>query len=152
VAAIGAATIFAGVGFQLLQLGYSIWKRDENRDTTGDPWGGRTLEWSTTSPPPEYNFAVIPEVTGRDAFWTMKHRRHTPEPEYTDIYVPKNTPLPLFIAASAFMCGFGIVWHIWWLAAVTLLAIIVTIIVRTSSEDNERRITAARLAKLEAGS
>jgi cytochrome o ubiquinol oxidase subunit 1 len=150
VAAVGAATIFAGIGFQILQLVYSIWKRDENRDLTGDPWGGRTLEWATSSPAPEYNFAVIPEVTGRDAFWAMKHRRKEPEPLYEDIYVPKNTGLPLFIAASAFMCGFGIVWHIWWLAVATLLAIITAIIVRTSSEDNERRITAAKLAKLEA--
>ncbi|HVX48203.1 MAG TPA: cbb3-type cytochrome c oxidase subunit I, partial [Candidatus Saccharimonadales bacterium] len=72
VAGIGAMIIFLGVCFQLLQLAYSIWKRDENRDLTGDPWDGRTLEWSTASPTPEYNFAVLPTVSSRDAFWEMK--------------------------------------------------------------------------------
>ncbi len=152
VAAVGVAFIFAGIGFQLLQLGYSIIKRDENRDLTGDPWDGRTLEWATTSPAPEYNFAVIPEVTGRDAFWTLKHKRKHTEAEYTDIHLPLNTPMPLLIAALAFAGGFGIVWHMWWLATVALLGIITAVIARTGSGEHERRITAGRLAKLEAES
>jgi cytochrome o ubiquinol oxidase subunit 1 len=150
VAAIGAATIFAGVGFQILQLVYSIWKRDENRDTTGDPWNGRTLEWSTTSPAPEYNFAVIPEVTGRDAFWTAKHKRTHAEPEYEDIYLPNNSGFPLIIAALAFTGGFAVVWHIWWLAIVGVLGVILSVTIRATSGEHEHRITAARVAKMEA--
>ncbi len=149
VAAIGAAVIFAGVGFQILQLVYSVWKRDENRDTTGDPWDGRTLEWSTPSPVPVYNFAVIPEVTGRDAFWTIKHKKQTVKPEYQDIYLPKNSPVGLLIAACAFIGGFAVVWHIWWMAILGLAGIITLILVRTTSGEHEYRITAAKVAKLE---
>lgn len=149
VAAVGAATIFAGIGFQILQLIYSILKRDENRDLTGDPWNGRTLEWSTTSPAPEYNFAAIPEVTGRDAYWSMKHKRSQTTATYEDIYVPKNTPAGLIIAALAFIGGFAVVWHIWWLALIGLIGIILSIIIRTTGGDHERRITATRIAKLE---
>ncbi|HYH36065.1 MAG TPA: cytochrome o ubiquinol oxidase subunit I [Candidatus Saccharimonadales bacterium] len=148
VAAAGAATIFAGVGFQALQLAYSIWKRDENRDTTGDPWNGRTLEWATASPAPEYNFAVIPQVTSRDAFWTAKHKKRA-KPEYEDIHVPKSTPAGLFIAAFAFTGGFAVVWHIWWLAAASLLGVVLCVMFRTTEGEHERRITAATLAKLE---
>ena len=152
VAAIGATTIFAGVGFQILQLVYSIWRRNENRDTTGDPWGGRTLEWSTTSPAPAYNFAVIPEVGGRDAFWATKRKKSVGASEYTSIYLPKNSPMGLFIAAFAFIGGFAVVWHIWWLAAVGLTGIILSVIIRTTSGEHERRLTGATLAKLEEAS
>ena len=38
-----------------------------------DPWDGRTLEWSTSSPPPVYNFATIPTANSRDSFWEEKH-------------------------------------------------------------------------------
>jgi cytochrome o ubiquinol oxidase subunit 1 len=149
VAAFGAATIFAGVGFQILQLAYSVWKRRDNLDTTGDPWNGRTLEWSTSSPAPAYNFAVIPEVTGRDAFWTTKHKKTTAEPEYEDIHLPKNSPMGLFIAAFAFMGGFAVVWHIWWLAVLGLLGIMTNVIIRTTRGEHEYRISAKQLAKLE---
>jgi cytochrome o ubiquinol oxidase subunit I len=148
VAAIGAATIFAGIGFQILQLVYSIWKRDENRDLSGDPWDGRTLEWSTSSPAPVYNFAVIPEVTGRDAYWTMKHKKSL-KPEYEDIHLPTNSGLSLIIAACAFMGGFAVVWHIWWLAVLGLLGIMLSVILRSTTGEHEHRITAATVAKLE---
>jgi cytochrome o ubiquinol oxidase subunit 1 len=149
VAGIGAATIFVGVGFQILQLAYSVWKRNDNRDLTGDPWNGRTLEWSTTSPAPAYNFAVIPEVTGRDAFWTLKHKKSSVTPEYEDIYLPKNSPVGLFIAGFAFIGGFAVVWHIWWLAVLGLLGVVLCVIIRTTSGEHEYRITAKQLAKLE---
>jgi cytochrome o ubiquinol oxidase subunit 1 len=151
VAAVGVAIICLGVFFQLLQFGVSIWKRKENLDTTGDPWNGRTLEWSTPSPVPFYNFAVIPEVHDRDAFWDMKHtKRSVPEPEYEDITIPRNTPFALVIALLALVFGFAVVWHIWWLAILGMLGVIVCIIVRTTADNTEYVLSAAKVESLEA--
>lgn len=154
VAAAGVAIICLGVFFQLLQLAVSIIQRNKNRDVTGDPWDGRTLEWSTVSPTPEYNFAILPEVTERDAFWEMKQRGKTlpskAEP-FQDIHLPKNTPDALFIAIFAFVAGFGFIWHIWWLAIVATIGVIVIVFAHTLREgDGERVIPAAKVAALEA--
>lgn len=150
VAAVGVGVICAGVGFQLLQLVYSIWKRHENIDTTGDPWNARTLEWATTSPPPEYNFAIIPHVTTRDAFWAMKRRKKTnEEPVYEPIHVMKNTPAPILLGVLALMVGFSAVWHIWWLFILAFIGAILTLIVRLSNDDTERTISVAQIKKIE---
>ncbi|HET7059700.1 MAG TPA: cbb3-type cytochrome c oxidase subunit I [Candidatus Saccharimonadales bacterium] len=150
VAGVGVAIIGLGIGFQVLQYGYSIWKRDENR-AGNDPWNGRTLEWSTSSPPPEYNFAILPEVTERDAFWAAKHAKaDAGAPHYHAISVPKNSGLAFLIGMSSLAGGFGMVWHIWWLAAAGLLAVIILVIARTSDDHPERVIPAERVAKLEA--
>ena len=151
VAGIGVAVIMAGIGFQLLQLIVSIRQRKANRDITGDPWDGRTLEWAIASPPPFYNFAHEPEVTERDAFWIIKHRRsQPPQRPYGPISVPKNTPAGLFIGILAFVIGFAIVWHIYWLALFGLLGTIALIIVRTAGGKDEYTIPAADIAKIEA--
>ncbi len=153
VAGIGASIIMLGIGFQLLQLIVSVWQRKQNIDTTGDPWDGRTLEWSTVSPAPFYNFAILPEVSSRDAFWKMKHSNaSTTSPQYEDIVLPKNSPFGFIIAVLIFAMGFGIVWHIWWLAAIGLFSAIVCFIIRSLDEDTEYKITASKLAKLEAAS
>lgn len=150
VAGIGAAIIFLGVGFQILQLIYSIIKRNENRDLTGDPWNGRTLEWATSSPPPEYNFAVLPEASERDAFWVSKQAKtKPPEPEYEKITMARNTGAGIIIAFFAFLLGFGAVWHIWWLAGLGVLGIIISVIIRSTEENTERTISAAKVAKIE---
>ena len=168
VAAIGACIIAAAILAQVIQIAVSIWKRHENRDTTGDPWGGRTLEWSTASPAPEYNFAVIPAVEGRDAYWMFKQKQagqvalggatpgvkgaQTPgvrSPVYTDIHMPKNTPAGLIIALFAFLMGFGLIWHIWWLVILALLAGTIVLIMRTFDEDIEYVIPAAEVTKME---
>jgi cytochrome o ubiquinol oxidase subunit I len=151
VAGIGVAIICLGVGFQILQFVVSIARRNENRDLTGDPWNGRTLEWSTGSPPPEYNFAVLPDGSERDAFWAAKKRKQpADEPQYEAITVPRNTPLALFIALSSLVFGFAMIWHIWWLAGFGLLGVISIAIIRTSDDKTERVITAAKVAKIEA--
>ena len=152
VAGTGVAIICVGVGFQILQFVVSIVRRDKNRDLTGDPWNGRTLEWSTSSPPPEYNFAVLPDGSERDAFWTVKKRKQAAdEPQaYEAITVPRNTPLALFIAMSSLVFGFAMIWHIWWLAGLGLLGVIAIAIVRTSDDKTERVITAAKVARIEA--
>jgi cytochrome o ubiquinol oxidase subunit 1 len=149
VAGIGVMLILLGVGFQILQIIVSVVQRKANLDTTGDPWNGRTLEWSTASPPPFYNYATTPAVSDRDAFWAIKQSKTKPVVKYQDIEVPKNTPLGLFIGGFAFCFGFGIVWHMWWLVALGLVGIIACIIVRTSNDETDRVITAAEIAKLE---
>lgn len=152
VAAIGGAIIMLGIAMQLLQLIYSVKKRKENLDRTGDPWNGRTLEWSTASPAPSYNFAVIPAVTCRDAFWEMKQTKTSSKTlTYEDIHMPKNTGAGIIIAGFAFLVGFGLIWHIWWLASLGLLGIIGCLIRRTFTDESEYVITAQQLKKMEPG-
>jgi cytochrome o ubiquinol oxidase subunit 1 len=152
VAGSGVAIIAAGVGFQVLQFIVSILQRKQNLDATGDPWNGRTLEWSTSSPAPFYNFAVVPEVNERDAFWAFKQSKASQpkNAEYTDIYVPKNSPMGLIIASFAFLFGFAMIWHISWLAILGLVGVIIAVIIRTSDDESEYRLTAAKVAKIEA--
>jgi cytochrome o ubiquinol oxidase subunit 1 len=150
VAGVGVLFIGLGIALQLLQLGYSIWKRNDNR-VTGDPWNGRTLEWTTTSPPLEYNYAVIPEVSSRDAFWAMKNSKQAvKEPDYRSISVPANSYLGLVIAVFAFMVGFGTVWHILWMAVTGFIGVVVTIIVRISSDTTEKVISVEEITAIEA--
>jgi len=151
VAGVGVLIIGLGIFFQILQLAYSIWKRKENMDTTGDPWDGRTLEWSTTSPPPEYNFAVAPVVETRDAFWETKQAGLKAESKYEPIKLPKNSSIGLFIAAFAFMFGFGFIWHIWWMVAIGLVGVIISIIVRSSNDETEYVISVEEITKIEKG-
>lgn len=148
VAAVGVCLIILGFCFLVRQLMVSIKERKQNMDTTGDPWNGRTLEWATASPPHEYNFAVIPEVHERDAFWTMKHKPQK-KPRYEDIILPKHTALTPFIGGFSFLLGFCLIWHIMWLAAVSLLGIIVCLIVRLAEKKTEKRITAEEVEKIE---
>lgn len=151
VAGIGVLLIAAGVACQLLQLVYSIWQRRRSLDVTGDPWDGRTLEWATPSPVPVYNFATIPEVTDRDAFWAMKQAETTPrKPRYEDITMPRNTPMGLFIAGFSFLAGFAFIWHITWLIFVGIAGVIVCLVVRLSSEETEYVIPAAAVKQTEA--
>ena len=93
-------------------------------DLTGDPWNGRTLEWSTSSPPPAYNFAVLPRVETIDAFWDDEAQQGGPrlEPAYETIEMPRNSPAGFIIAFFAVVTGFSLIWHIWWMAILGLLA------------------------------
>ena len=148
VAGVGVLLICAGVAVQLLQVTVSIIKRKENMVGT-DPWNGRSLEWATATPPPEYNFATIPVVSTRDAFWEMKKRISIAKPTYTSISVPKNSGLGVIIGLFALFAGFGLVWHIVWLALVGLGGVITVLIIRLTSDDNERVVSAREVEKLE---
>lgn len=149
VAGIGVCIIGTGVAVQLLQLFVSIKNRKQLRDKTGDPWDGRTLEWSVPSPAPFYNFAVTPYAAGRDPFWEQKQGKKATERQYEDIELPKNTAMGIYIAMAVFVFGFGIIWHIWWLAAIGITAAIVLFIVRSMDEEPEYTLTAAQLMKLD---
>jgi cytochrome o ubiquinol oxidase subunit I len=154
VAGVGVLIISLGVAFQSLQLLVSVLSRKLTRDVTGDPWNGRTLEWSTASPAPFYNYAIIPQVQDRDAFWAMKQAKKAgtaepKEPQYQAIVVPKNTPFAMFIAGFALVFGFAMIWHIWWLAIIGLLGVVMCIIIRTTDDKTERTVSAAEVEKIE---
>ncbi|MDB5187750.1 MAG: cyoB [Candidatus Kaiserbacteria bacterium] len=152
IAAIGVCIIALGGVFQGIQLYVSFRDRKHNKDLTGDPWDGRTLEWSTSSPPPFYNFAHIPTVHGRHAFWDMKYGEAHMRPQhssYEDIVMPKNTPLGFIIAAFALVFGFAIVWHITWLCAVALIGIIASVMVRSFDQETEYVVSAETVALIE---
>lgn len=150
VAGIGALIIAVGVAFQILQLIVGLLQRKQHRDLTGDPWNGRTLEWSTASPAPIYNFAIPPVVEGRDAFWTQKQNAKKPsELHYKAITLPKNTGMGIYIAGFTFCVGFAAVWHIVWLAIIGVVGAIVTIILRTTDDDTEYVLSAAEVRKME---
>lgn len=150
VSAVGVVIIGLGIAFQLLQIVVSVIQRKDNKVTDGDPWNGRTLEWATATPVPEYNFARLPIVSERDALWAAKQQgKPIKMAPYEDIEMPKNTPLPIIIAGWSFAAGFALVWHIDWLAIVTVLGLIVTVIVRLLDEHTEYTIPAATVRKLE---
>lgn len=151
VAGVGVLIIGAGIAVQVLQIFMSIKHRKKNLDTTGDPWDGRTLEWSTSSPAPFYNFAILPEVTERDAFWVAKKSKQQIEkPHYKAIWLPKNTPLGMFIAGFAFLFGFAAIWHIVWLAGISLVGVIATLIVRSFDDAPDYLVPAAEIERIEA--
>jgi cytochrome o ubiquinol oxidase subunit 1 len=148
IAAFGFCVISVGVIFQILQLYVSFKDRHKNKDTTGDPWNGRTLEWSTTSPPPFYNFAIIPEVDSRDPFWKQKHEKKHPH-SYTDIHMPKNSPYGVVIGVLSFTFSFGIIWYMWWLALLSALLTFVFIFIRLFEKHTEYTILASKVAEME---
>lgn len=149
-AGIGSLIIFCGVLIQAYGLLMSIKDRNKNKDLTGDPWNGRTLEWGTSSPPPFYNFAVIPTVNHRDPLWAIK-RGEAPPPrmDYEDIYMPVNTPMGMYIGLLSLVFGFAMTWHIFWLALASLAAIIACLIVRLSAKDEHQIIPAAEVRRME---
>jgi cytochrome o ubiquinol oxidase subunit I len=150
IAEFGAIVIFCGILCQIAQLYVSIRTRERRHDETGDPWNGRTLEWATSSPPLAYNFAVLPRVETIDAFWEMKRKGLSPaEPVYEPVTLPRNSPIGFIIAFLAVVTGFALIWHIWWIVILGLLAAAVTILVFGWSEHREREISVAEIAQME---
>jgi cytochrome o ubiquinol oxidase subunit I len=154
IAALGAAVILCGIILQIAQLTVSIRHREELRDETGDPWNGRSLEWATASPPPVFNFAVLPHIQGEDAYWDIKQRaieqaRLGDEPAYTEIEMPKNSPTGFICAFFATFMGFALIWHIWWLVAVGALGAFTTFVVFAWRDEDEYIIPADEVAKID---
>jgi cytochrome o ubiquinol oxidase subunit 1 len=153
VAEAGAVIVLAGIVCQIVQLVVSVRHRKQLRDTTGDPWNGRTLEWSTTSPPPPWNFALLPQVTGIDAFWSIKSaskESHLPVPAaYEAIHLPRPSPLGFLTAFFAVVFGFALIWHIWWMAIIGVICAIALTLIHSWRLDTEVQISADEVAKLE---
>ncbi len=146
---VGYVIIMCGVATQVQQIVKSVRERKRHRDKTGDPWDGRTLEWSISSPPPFYNFAVIPTVASHEAFWDSKQSGRKPKVKYEDIELPKNTGMGIYISAFALVAGFSLVWHIFWLAAVGILGSIACVIIRSFDEDTEYVLSADEVERME---
>jgi cytochrome o ubiquinol oxidase subunit I len=154
VAAGGAAIVAVGIGCQVLQIVVSIIKRDELRDLTGDPWDGRSLEWATPSPPPVFNFAVMYDVEDEEAYWGIKQaaldqQRLMDEPEYEAIEMPLNSPTGVVTAFFATLCGFALIWHIWWLVIATLIGAFATFVVFAWRDHDEYEIPAEEVARVD---
>jgi cytochrome o ubiquinol oxidase subunit 1 len=154
IAALGAAIILTGIALQIAQLTVSIRHREELRDATGDPWNGRSLEWATASPPPTFNFAVLPRIEGGDAYWSMKQSAirqagSTAEPVYTDIEQPRNSPTGFICAFFATFMGFALIWHIWWIVALSALGAFATFVVFAWRDDEEYVIPADAVARID---
>jgi cytochrome o ubiquinol oxidase subunit 1 len=150
-AAFGAFLIALGIGSFLIQLYVSFRNREALRDTTGDPWNGRTLEWSTSSPPPQYNFAFTPIIHDADAWWQMKqHGYKRPLDGFIPIHMPKNTAAGIVLAALSSICAFGLIWHIWWLVIVSFAATIFGAIYHTFNYKRDYYIPADDVVRTEA--
>ena len=146
IAAVGAALIAIGIAAMLIQFAVSILRRDQLRDVTGDPWNGRTLEWATSSPPPEYNFAFTPIVHDLDSWWDMKQRGFVrPEQGFRSITMPRNTGAGVIIAGLSTILGLAMVWHIWWIAALCLIGSIVVAIANSFRYDQTFVIPASHV-------
>jgi cytochrome o ubiquinol oxidase subunit 1 len=151
IAAIGALIIAAGIGAFLVQIGVSIWKKEELRDTTGDPWNARTLEWATSSPPPDYNFAKTPVVHDLDAWYDMKNHHYArPTDGFTAIHMPSNTGTGIILAGLSLMCGFGMIWYMWWMAALGFVGILVVAIGHTFNYARDFYISRETVVETEA--
>ena len=154
IAAVGAVVILAGIILQIAQMAVSIRHREELRDETGDPWDGRSLEWSTPSPPPAFNFAVLPHVESGDAYWHMKQRARrqaglAAEPSYEQIEMPRNSPTGFICAFFATFMGFALIWHIWWLVGVSAAGAYATFVVFAWRDRHEYIVPAEVAARID---
>ena len=147
---VGTLMIAGGIGALLMQF-FMTWKnRKKLRDVTGDPWDGRTLEWSTSSPPPDYNFAFTPVVYDNDTFADMKKAGwKRPLKDYVAIHMPKNTWAGFVISAIAMVIGFAIIWHMWLLTGLAFIAMMVAIVGHTFNYKRDYYISAEEVTRTE---
>jgi cytochrome o ubiquinol oxidase subunit I len=154
VAGAGAILILIGIIFQIVQLAVSIRRREELRDRTGDPWDGRSLEWATASPPPVFNFAVLPDVRGENAYWAMKARAKKADAEknetdYQPIEMPRNSPTGFVCAFFATLMGFALIWHIWWMVIAGFIGAFATFVVFAWRDHDEYEIPAEEVERID---
>ena len=151
IAAFGAVLIAVGIAAFIIQLVVSFMRREALSDETGDPWDGRTLEWSTSSPPPPYNFAFTPRVHDLDAWWQMKqHGFQRPESGFIPIHMPKGTWAGIVLSGISVVIGFAMIWHMWLVAGVSFVTLIGTAIYHTFNYDRDYYIPAEEVERIEA--
>ncbi|WP_181170974.1 MULTISPECIES: cytochrome o ubiquinol oxidase subunit I [unclassified Mesorhizobium] len=154
VAAFGIVVMIVGAACQVTQLVVSIRHRDELRDETGDPWDGRSLEWSTSSPPPVFNYARLPHVENEEPYWTVKQRAmdeqsQETEEDYEAIEMPRNSPTGFVTAFFSTLIGFALIWHIWWLAIVGFIGAYATFVVFAWREHGDYEIPAEEVGRID---
>jgi cytochrome o ubiquinol oxidase subunit 1 len=154
VAGVGVLIILCGIVLQATQLIVSIRSRARRTDPTGDPWDGRTLEWAIPSPPPVFNFATLPDVSGQEPYWGMKRKaieamHLSPEPQYEPLEVPRNSPTGFVTAFFAFFLGFALIWHIWWMAVLALLGAFATFVMFAWRDITENGMSAEEVARID---
>ncbi len=153
-AAIGAFIIAAGFLCHILQFVISFKNREQLKDITGDPWDGRTLEWSIPSPAPFYNFAELPEVKSKDAYWLAKEEKansiSAPQKKtLQDIHLPKNTAVGFIIGLLSAAFGFAVTWHILWLMFASFVGIVTVLIIRSFNTETDYYLRVTELQKIE---
>jgi cytochrome o ubiquinol oxidase subunit 1 len=154
IAGLGVFILALAAAAQVIQIVVSIRQRDALRDVTGDPWDGRSLEWATASPPPAFNFAVLPDVRGEDPYWQIKQlaierQQLAPEPIYQAIEVPRNSPVGFITAFFATITGFALIWHIWWLVALGVAAAYVVFVWFAWRDVTEYEVPAEEVARID---
>jgi cytochrome o ubiquinol oxidase subunit 1 len=154
-AAVGAVLIAIGIACQIVMIYVSIRDRERLADTSGDPWDGRTLEWITTSPPPPFNFAVLPNVQGEEAYWDIKSRalekkQLSDRPEYEHFEMPHNSPTGIVTAFFATVMGFALIWHIWWMVILGFLGAWATFVVFAWRDEAEYEVPAEEARRRDA--
>ena len=155
VAGVGALVILCGIALQIAQLWVSVRGRAQRREPTGDPWDGRSLEWATASPPPAFNFAVLPTVTSEEPYWDIKqqaratHDLVSPEPQYAAIEMPRNSATGFVTAVFAVATGFALIWQIWWLVVLGLLGAYATFVVFAWRDVHETEIPTEEVARID---
>jgi cytochrome o ubiquinol oxidase subunit I len=150
IALFGACLIALGIASMVMQFYVSFRNRHALRDVSGDPWGGRTLEWATSSPPPDYNFAFTPMVHERDAFTDMKKNGYRrPLSDFVPIHMPKNTGAGFIIASLSAVFGFALIWHIWWLTVASFGVMAAAVIIHTFNYKRDYYIPAEDVVRTE---
>jgi cytochrome o ubiquinol oxidase subunit 1 len=155
VAALGTLIVLCGIALQIAQLWVSIRGRAQRRESTGDPWDGRTLDWATASPPPAFNFAALPIVTSDEPYWELKQQARarreliTPEPQYQAIEMPRNSATGFVTAFFAVVTGFALIWQIWWLVILGLVGAYVTFVALAWRDVHETEIHAEEVARID---
>ncbi|HEY1934512.1 MAG TPA: cbb3-type cytochrome c oxidase subunit I [Acetobacteraceae bacterium] len=153
-AGVGILITIASAVCLVMQVVAAIRHRDELRDETGDPWDGRSLEWSTASPPPAFNFAVLPDVQGGQPYWDIKQRaietqQLAAEPDYQPIEMPRNSPTGFITAFFSSFTGFALIWHIWWLVGLGLIAAYATFVWFAWRDVEEYVVPAEEVARID---
>ena len=150
IAAFGAVLVALGILSMIIQLVVTFRNREALRDHTGDPWNGRTLEWSTSSPPPAYNFAFTPRVHDNDAWSDMKRRGYVrPLSGFMPIHMPKNTWAGIVLAGLSTLFGFTAIWHMWLPAVVSFVALVAVTIIHTFNYKRDYHIAADEVVRIE---
>ncbi len=149
VAFYGSLIILLALTTVVLTIVVSIVYRRHLATPLGDPWDGRTLEWWTSAPPPPWNFAVRPQVTGVDAFAAAKERGdvYAPLDHYEPITMPAKTSIGFVVLVTTTLLGFAMVWWLWWLAIVALALLVGAIVVGSFYPPTEITIPADDVAR-----